>query len=77
MPPSGKVFRSMLKPPRCGFGGVKKGVGSPSRYSPEEGDGENLDRGVYPCPSWNIVVEEDDKLVGEETLPWVPKTSGQ
>jgi hypothetical protein len=51
--------------------------GSPSGYSPEEGDGEKLDRGVYACPSWNANGEEGDKLVGEKTLPWVPKTPGQ
>jgi hypothetical protein len=51
--------------------------GSPSGYSPEEGHGENLDKGVYECPSWNTVGEEGDKLVGEETLPWVPKMPGQ
>jgi hypothetical protein len=46
-------------------------------FPTEDGDDENLDRGVYACPSWNAAEEEGDKLVGEETLPWVPKMPGQ
>jgi hypothetical protein len=78
-----KAFRSLLKPPRCGSGGAKKELplnsscGLLSAYSPDEGDGENQDGDVYPCPSWNVAGEEGDMLVGEETLPWVPKTPGQ
>jgi hypothetical protein len=48
-----------LNPPR----------GSLLGYSPEEGRGENLDSGVYPCPSWKVTGEEGDKLVEDETLP--------
>jgi hypothetical protein len=83
MLPGRKVFRSALKPPRCGSGGPKKELGlnppcgSPSGYSPEEGDGENLDKGMYPCPSWNVTREEGDRLVGEETINWALKTRGQ
>jgi hypothetical protein len=64
MPPGGKALRSTLKPPRCRSSVAKKELGlnpscgSPSGYSPEEGDDENLDSGVYPCPSWNIIREE-------------------
>jgi hypothetical protein len=82
MPPGGKAFRSVLKPPQCGSGGAKKELGlnplcgSLSGYSPEEGYNKNLDSGVYPCPSWNVAGEEGDRLVGEETLPWVPKMPG-
>jgi hypothetical protein len=38
-------------------------------YSPEEGDNENLDSGVYPCPSLKVAREEGDRLIVDETLP--------
>jgi hypothetical protein len=43
---------------------------------PDGGDGENLDKGVCPCPSWKVTGEEGDMLVGDETLPWLSKTLG-
>jgi hypothetical protein len=68
---------------RCGSDGAKKELGlnppcrSLSGYSPDDGDRENLDKGMCPCPSWKVAREEGDMLIGDETLPWLPKTSGQ
>jgi hypothetical protein len=71
MLPSGKAFRLALKQPRCGSSSTKKEFGlnppcgSPSGCLPEEGDDKNLEKDLYPCPSWNFAGEEGDRLVGE------------
>jgi hypothetical protein len=71
-----------LKPPRCGSGGAEElGLNLPCEsllaYSLDNGDGENPDKGVHPCPSWKVAREEGDRPVGDETLPWLLKTPGQ
>jgi hypothetical protein len=43
-----------------------------SGYSPDDGDGESLDKGVCPCPSWKVAREYRDRLVSDDTLPWLP-----
>jgi hypothetical protein len=68
------MFRSALKPLRYDSGGTKElGLNPPcgllSGYSSDDGDGENLDKGVHPCPSWKVFGEDGDKLVSDEMLP--------
>jgi hypothetical protein len=75
------MFRSALKPPRGEvFGenelGLNASCRSLSGYSPDDGDDKSLNKGVCPCPSWKVAREYSDRLVGDDTLPWLPQTPG-
>jgi hypothetical protein len=69
------MFWSALQPSQCGSSGVKKDLGLNlscrpwSGYSRDDDDGENLDKGVHPCPSCKFAEEEGDRLIGDEMPP--------
>jgi hypothetical protein len=76
------MLRSVVKPLCEGLSGVKKelGLNPPCTlllgYSKDEGNDENLDKGLCSRPSWIISSEDGEKLCWQQGTPSAPANAG-